>query len=96
MDARSEKLEEFDALARKALKEREYRYEEWKAWKRKPVPPTAAGGWLRSKARNSLASTEKAMIDAYNLAGRRNITIRRLPIPSDPPHIPKTYKSDVL
>ena len=82
--ARSKKLEEFDELARKALEERELRYEEWKAWKLEPVPSTASRGWLRSKPKKplALAPTEKTMVDAYNLAGQRMTITLRLAIPS--------------
>jgi len=73
--ARSEKLDEFDGLARKALNEREFRYKEWRAWKPEPVPPTPTrtGRWLRSKPKNPPAppaQTESTVADAYNLAGQ--------------------------
>jgi hypothetical protein len=96
--ARSEKLEEFDELARKALEERKLRYKEWKDWVPKLVPPTAARGWLRPKPRNPLATapepTERTMVDAYNSAGQRMSTTLSLVITSDPSQIPKTWKSD--
>jgi hypothetical protein len=95
--ARSEKLQEFDELARKALEERELRYKEWKDWVPKLVPPTAARGWYRPKPRNSPAPapepTERTMVDAYNLAGQRMNTTLSLVFISDPFQIPKTWKS---
>ena len=90
---RSEKIEEFDELARKALEEREFRYKEWNAWKHNPVPPTAARGWLRSKPRNTPAPTESTMVDGYNLAGQRRGTTIILTNHSDPSRTPKTCKS---
>jgi len=93
--ARSENLEEFDELARKALKERELRYKEWKVWKPLPVPPTPTGRWLRSKPRNppALPPTKGEMADAYNRAGQRSITNLRLVFASDLSRIPKIWKS---
>ena len=73
--ARSEKLDGFDGLARKALNEREFRYKEWRAWKPAPVPPTPTrtGRWLRSKPKDP-APPESTVADAYNRAGQRRTT----------------------
>ena len=62
----SEKLNEFDELARKALEERKRRYEEWAAWKPKPPAPV----WLLTRQRNSPAPTESTAVAAYDHAGK--------------------------
>ena len=79
----SEKLEEFDELAREALENRKLRHEEWKTWKPKPAPSTGVRLWPR--ARKEPVSTESTMVTAYNLAGQRMVSLLRLAIPSNPP-----------
>ena len=78
----SEKLEEFDELAREALENRKLRHEEWKTWKPKPAPSTGVRLW--PKARNEPVPTESTMVTTYNLAGQRRVSLLRLAIPSHP------------
>jgi len=79
----SEKLEEFDELARAALENRKLRHEEWKNWKPKPAPSTGVRLWV--KAKKEPVQTESTMVTAYNLAGQRRVSFLRLAIPSNPP-----------
>lgn len=59
IDANSEKLEEFDELANKALEERKSRYKEWEDREPRPAPPTGVRFWAkpRKEAQSSLPTT---------------------------------------
>jgi hypothetical protein len=69
LSARSEQLEKFDELARKALEQRRLRYEEWKTW-RSDVSFSNSVMRLKSKVRSSPAPGDGTMAAVYNLAGQ--------------------------
>jgi len=75
ISARSEKLEELDGLAKRALEERKLRYEQWKSWKPKQSLP--AGVWPLSKPKNLPAPTESGVVAAYDCAGQLRTPLLR-------------------
>lgn len=80
IDAYSEKLEEFDELANKALKERKSRYKEWKDREPRPAPPTGVRFWAKPRKE----PTRSRLVAAYDIAGGKRVLFLISLISSDP------------